>query len=312
MPRRHPIRRRRSTTTVLVAALCVAAAACAGAQNTSVVSPQLSQPTPSPANTATAAAKQQPPLVVIVMENHELVDVMASSTPYEHALVREGRSYANYFAVAHPSLPNYLALASGSTAGKTTDDISAGEIGGTTLWDQLSAAGVSWGVYEETMPTPCYQPYAAGSAPNDYALKHNPATPFRSVYSDAAQCRRVQPLTAMDPHHLPEMSFIVPNECHDAHSCPLSEGDAWLAQRVPPLVAAGADVVVVYDEGTTDLGIAGAGGGGHVFAAEIGPGVPAGAVVSTQLDHYALLAAIERRFGVSPIGNAASASSMPI
>ena len=81
------------------------------------------------------------PLVIIVMENHERGDVTASA-PFQRSMLIHGRDYAQYYAVAHPSLPNYLAIASGSTGGKTTDDITAGELPGSTLWDQLTAAHV--------------------------------------------------------------------------------------------------------------------------------------------------------------------------
>ena len=247
------------------------------------------------------------------MENHERSDVVgARSAPYQNSLLGRGRDYANYFAVAHPSLPNYLAIASGSTAGKGSDDIAAGELSGIpTVWDQLTAAGISWAVYEETMPAPCYASYRAGEAPAQYVLKHNPAMPFDSVFTSQTQCERVRPLTQMDPSQLPAFSFITPNECDDGHSCDLATADRWLSEEVPSLLAAGADVVVTYDEGTTDLGAHGA-GGGHVFAVEVGPGVPAGAVEAMPVDHYNLLAGIEARFALPALAGAASARPLPL
>jgi acid phosphatase len=115
----------------------------------------------------------------------------------------------------------------------------------------------------------------------------------------------------MDPAQLPAFSFITPNECNDGHSCPMTTADAWLAKQVPPLVAAGADVIVTYDEGTTDAGMQGSPGGGNVFAVEVGRDVAAGTVVAEPLDHYSLLAGIEHRFGLQPIGEAARATPMP-
>src|SRR4029079_11246038 len=131
-------------------------------------------------------ASRPAPMVVIFLENHERPDVVGSpSASFERKLITRGRDYVNYFAVAHPSLPNYLAFASGSTNGKSSDDIMAGELQGRpTIWDQLTAAAITWRVFEETMPSACFASYAAGTAPADYALKHNPAIPFRSVYSD--------------------------------------------------------------------------------------------------------------------------------
>jgi acid phosphatase len=253
------------------------------------------------------------PIVVIFMENHEQSAVVSSSSaPYENGLIQRGRTYTNYFAVSHPSLPNYLAFASGSTHGKTDDTVTAGEFGGPTVWTQLTAAGIPWAVYEESMPSPCFTGDAAGSAPGDYALKHDPAMPFTSIASDPSACAHVQPLTRMDPKQLPAVSFITPNECSDAHSCALSSGDAWLAEHLPALLNAGADVIVTYDEGTTDLGAGGGTGGGRVFAVEVGSGVPRGVTVTQPMNHYSLLAGIEQRFHLAKLGGASSVTPLPI
>jgi hypothetical protein len=305
----------------LAAALCCVFLALLGGC-TSQSSTAATTPPTEPPSVASPDASHPPkhqdltgdaPLVVIFMENHEQGDVVGSpSAPFENALARRGRTYTNYFAITHPSLPNYLAFASGSTHGKTDDDIAVGEIDGPTLWTQLTAAGIRWAVYEESMPSPCFTQGSSGSSPGDYALKHNPAMPFRAVSSDVAECGRVQPLTQMDPKQLPPMSFITPNECNDAHSCDLSSGDAWLAGHVPALLGAGADVIVTYDEGTTDLGADGGSGGGQVFAVEAGPGVPNGATVTKPLNHYSLLAGIEQRFRLAKLGEASGATPLPI
>jgi phosphatidylinositol-3-phosphatase len=313
------------TIGVRLAALCcvcfVALEACSStstaAAPSSAVAPSTAggSPTASPSgghSANQAALKSDPPLVVIFMENHEQGDVVGSSSaPYQNSLIRQGRSYTNYFAISHPSLPNYLAFASGSTHGKTDDTVSAGEFGGPTLWTQLTAAGIPWAVYEESMPSPCFTQAAAGSAPGDYALKHDPAMPFSAVASSNAACNRVQPLTDMNPNKLPPMSFITPNECSDAHSCDLSAGDTWLRDHVPDLVKAGANVIVTYDEGTSDLGVGGA-GGGHVFALEVGPGVPSGVRVTKTMNHYSLLAGIEQRFHLARLGGASGVAPLPI
>ncbi|MFL5791805.1 MAG: alkaline phosphatase family protein [Actinomycetota bacterium] len=296
---------------VMLAGACTSSSSTSGATAAGVAPSQTASPTPS------HTPKQQritgdAPIVVIFMENHEQGDVVGSSSaPYENQLIRDGRSYTNYFAIAHPSLPNYLAFASGSTHGKTDDNVTAGEFDGPTLWTQLTAAGVDWAVYEESMPSPCFTQYAAGSAPGDYALKHDPAMPFKAIASNDAACNRVQPLTRMDPTQLPPVTFITPNECSDAHSCDLSAGDQWLADHVPALVKAGADVIVTYDEGTSDLGVGGS-GGGHVFAVEIGPGVPNGAEVTKPMNHYSLLGGIEQRFHLARLGGAAGVTPLPI
>ena len=52
---------------------------------------------------------------------------------------------------------------------------------------------------------------------------------------------------------MPEFSYIVPNQCNDMHSkCAgkdsVRAGDDWLAANVPAMVAAGATVILTWDE----------------------------------------------------------------
>jgi hypothetical protein len=78
-------------------------------------------------------------VVLIVFENHEVDDVLGSSdAPTFNRLGSQYATISNYTAVAHPSLPNYLALVSGSTQGidsDCTDCIVAGRSLADTLED---------------------------------------------------------------------------------------------------------------------------------------------------------------------------------
>ncbi|MGI8699968.1 MAG: hypothetical protein ACR2JU_01965, partial [Nocardioidaceae bacterium] len=87
------------------------------------------------------------------------------------------------------SLPDYLQLAAGSSCGKTTNTVTAGDSTvsdagcTTTVWNQLQTQSKTWGVYMDAMPAPCSSATGYRSAALDtyYVLKHNPATPFPSV-----------------------------------------------------------------------------------------------------------------------------------
>src|SRR5205809_3225245 len=58
---------------------------------------------------------------VVIMENHSLDWVLRSgNAPAFVALARQGAVAANYYGVAHPSEPNYLALIAGDTFGIDT------------------------------------------------------------------------------------------------------------------------------------------------------------------------------------------------
>ena len=266
--------------------------------------------TPAPTSSTSSPPPANNPVVVIYMENKERSTVVGSSSAtYQNALRAQGLDFTHYYGVTHPSLPNYLALGNGATDGKQgTDSITAGELTQSpTLWNQLQGAGVSWGVYEEDMPSTCSSATTSGL----YALKHNPATPFASVFTNAATCSHVLPYTQFDVHAMPKVSFIAPNLCNDEHDCAISTGDAWLKANVAPMLANGATVVLTYDEGSSSAGVNGTSGGGNIYMVVVGPGVTP-SVDAGQYNHYSLLAGIEKRLGLTRLGGAASATPLPI
>jgi hypothetical protein len=277
--------------------------------------PSSSSPTPmttspTPTSTSSSSPASNDPLVVIYMENKERSTVVGSSSAtYQNALRARGIDFTHMYGVTHPSLPNYLALSNGSTNGKQgTDSITAGELSQSpTLWNQLQNAGISWGVYEEDMPSTCYGGATAGL----YALKHNPATPFASVYGDTATCSHVQPFSAFDVNHMPAVSFIAPNLCNDEHDCGLSTGDGWLLAHVEPMLANGATVILTYDEGSSGAGVNGTSGGGNIYTVVVGQGISA-RVENGQYNQYSMLGAIEARLDLTKLGAAANATPMPL
>src|SRR5207244_11770992 len=91
----------------------------------------------------------------------------AVRSPTIERLAAKYQLVTNYNAVSSPSLPNYLAMTSGSTWGITDDSYHALPAGG--LGAQLTAAGVSWRAYMEGLTS-------AGCARSHYPydLKNNP------------------------------------------------------------------------------------------------------------------------------------------
>jgi hypothetical protein len=96
------------------------------------------------------------------MENKERGDVVGSSSSrYVGALARRYAIATSSFAITHPSLPNYLALTSGSTQGITSDCTEC-HVSARNLVDQLEGAHRSWRAYMEDLPSPCSQVAGAG------------------------------------------------------------------------------------------------------------------------------------------------------
>jgi hypothetical protein len=181
------------------------------------------------------AATPRARIVIIFMDNHGLSYIVShpSLTPYEYSLWEftastPSEEMTSYYPLAHPSLPNYLAVSSGSTY-TTTDSVTPGQFPGPTVWDQLTGAGLRWGVYEEGMPSACSsaQIYDGTASDGQYVLRHNPATPFNTVYSSTTECAHVQALSSLNTHALPAVSFITPNICDDMHGIPAGTTDPF-------------------------------------------------------------------------------------
>ena len=228
-------------------------------------------------------------VVVVVFENHEESSIdNADPRSWFERFADRYADLSDYTAVAHPSLPNYLALVSGSTLGVTDDCTSCGpwprSIGGL-----LTRAGKTWGGYAEGYP----------SSPL-FAKKHMPFLYFQDGAS------HVHPLSALDDRRLPAYSFVAPDLCHDAHSCPLSSADAFLGRWLPPLLRAPRTAVfVLFDEGTTSIG-----GGGRVEAFVAGTAVARHVVLRQHVDHYSVLRTIEDLFRLPHLG--ASRTAPPL
>src|SRR5205823_7511150 len=141
------------------------------------ISPPSSAAAPTVGIPSLGSASPRPPrrLVLIVMENRNFDRIIGDGCcPYVNSLARRGVLFTRWYGIRYPSLPNYLAMAGGSTFGRSTDDTSP-LVGGPNLFDQLTAARVPWGVFEESMPRPCFRDAFASGNGGTYALKHDPA-----------------------------------------------------------------------------------------------------------------------------------------
>lgn len=227
--------------------------------------------------------------MVVVFENEERRSVLGSGeAPTFDRLASTYAQATNYRAVAHPSLPNYLALVSGSTHGVTNDCEDCPQTG-PTIGSLLTTKHRTWQSYAEGYP----------SGPR-YAKKH---VPFLYFPGGAAH---VQPLSAFSSKRLSAYSLVSPDLCHDMHDCSVATGDAWLARFVKPLLSVKHTAVfIVFDEGTSKLG-----GGGSVALIVAGTAVKGHARTAQSATHYSLLRTIEDALGVPAIGASAHANPL--
>ena len=96
--------------------------------------------------------------------NHEnLQDYQTAADDKSFAkLASEGILLTNYFALTHPSEPNYGASASGDTFGMDNDDFHQIPANVSTIADLFDTKGIAWGQYQEGLPYAGYQVLTCG------------------------------------------------------------------------------------------------------------------------------------------------------
>ena len=297
MPPRIVVSRGVRSSLALPLALCVLVA-CGPTTVARLPSPSPSShshhapsPTPTPQPTPKANTAH---VFVIVLENRSYSQAIAGT--YIAQLAQKYALATNYHGVSHPSLPNYLALTSGSTWGIADDGWHALPAGG--IGAQLTNAGMTWRAYMDGMSGTC----KASGYP--YALKHDP---FPYYGSDCPS--QVVPFSQFNQDiagTVPNFVWITPDLCHDGHDCSTQVADAWLGQTVPIILGTqawkdGGLLLITWDEGEDSAN--------HVLTLVIHPGT----LIHTSdrsYDHYSLLASVEDRLGLPRLGQAAKASPM--
>jgi len=248
-----------------------------------------------------AAPRRYSHVIWIVMENKSFSDVIGSSqAPYTRALASACGLATRFGAETHPSLPNYIAMTSGSTQ-HISDDLGPGfhRLAVPSIFSQL---GSGWRALEDAMPSAC-----ARANSGRYAVRHNPAAYYTNL---AGSCRRQDVPLATRPNLSARFTFVTPDLCHDTHDCPVSDGDRWLAGFVPKILrsrqyASGRTAVfITWDE---DDGS----GSNRIPTLVIAPHTHPGTRSARSFSHYSMLRTTEELLGLPVrLGAAARAASM--
>ncbi|MDQ6698011.1 MAG: alkaline phosphatase family protein [Actinomycetota bacterium] len=316
-------RSRLGARTSVITALVITAMALAGCGSSHSAAARRAVPTP-----ATHPVKG-PHLVVVIEENHSYNQIVGSPIALRaNELATTGVSLTNFYAITHPSLPNYIALTSGGTHG-ITKDCGKCDLGVPNLIDQLEHAKISWRAYAQGFPGQCSRQPLVGA----YAKKHIPFLYYRSVFERPSVCAKVVGLDRFwsdtRAGTLPTVSFVIPDLDNDMHG--VGEGrdrvkvarqaDKTLGRimddlRAPRNWTHGSRLVVTWDEGgggheprTSCCG--GRAAGGHIPTLVSGPDLPAGPD-SVDHDHYDLLRSFEARYHLPLLGHAADPTSRSI
>ncbi len=259
------------------------------------------------------AAVPTPIKVLTIVEENHAEGAALLGMPWLASMARSYGYARSWQAVTHPSLPNYLALAGGSSYAVTNDaGPAAHPIGGSSVFGQALSHGKTAKTYAEGMSVNC-----GTTGTSRYAVKHNPWAYFASG-AERPNCRRwdvpAGTTTAGNLRHdidagtLPTVGLLVPDLCHDAHDCSLGTADSWLrswlavVMRGPDYRAGRLAIVVTFDEDDTS-------GPNTVLTVVISPRT-AHVVSSAAFSHYSWTRYAAELSGTSPLRAAATARSI--
>lgn len=268
-------------------------------------------------------------VIILVMENKSFGEVTGNPVlPFFNGL--SGTRFLNYWSVAHPSLPNYLALL-GAPPPLPDSDNPGVRVAGDSLPEELVRHGFTVAAYMQGLPKDGYGGRSYPRVFGRYVEKHDPFLLF-SRLRKGPERKNVHPLVRLkedlETDRLPAFSFVAPDLCHDMHgafSCHMNrqellrEGDRFLEKWIPliegsrPFRQSRLWIFVLWDEsgsrrswGNSPAPVAHPSpsrmhGGGQVALLWIDSKRPGRGTVSCFANHYSLLETVTENFQISSL-----------
>jgi len=272
--------------------------------------PTRTTPVPTVLRRSAAAGAYFDYVLVIIMENHNLCDVLTSCGGAATYLSGFASSYGlatqDLYCSVHPSLPNYLCLSGASDFGcqgydgnPQSNSCTNQAWQATNIVDRLETNGLTWKAYMEDMPSNCY---ATNSG--DYAVRHNPFVYYGNIRNDTTRCARVVPAgpsAGSDATLLADLGststasnymWLTPNIQNDMHSSSIPKGDAYMSTLVPQILdstvfkTTKAALYVTFDEGTST-------NPSPIYTVWAGPVAKTAYSSSFGYNHFSFLATVE-------------------
>lgn len=169
---------------------------------------------PAPLVPPTSDVGQLDHVFVIYMENKGADDIVGSpNAPYINSLINTYGYDDNYYALSHPSDPNYFRILGGSDFGIDYNS-PPNSIDAPSLMQEMDQAGITWAGYAQSMPSP-----GAIVSSGDYSVDELPFAEFNYVYGNTPDYlqEHLLPLTQLatnlaDPSTFPGFTWIAANE----------------------------------------------------------------------------------------------------
>jgi hypothetical protein len=196
-------------------------------------------------STVAAAPHRYDHVVIVIEENTDYGQVIGdrAAAPFINELADNGVNFSQFYAITHPSQPNYLHLFSGDHQG-VIDDTRPTTYPWTTanLGAALLAAGATFAGYSEDLPfigdrdTIGVDVVIAGVTYKLYRRKHNPWANWQALEGQNPIPVNQLPFNTnlrwldfpADYAQLPDIAFVIPNEQNDMHDGTIRMGDDWL------------------------------------------------------------------------------------
>jgi hypothetical protein len=258
-----------------------------------------------------AYGKTLPHVMVIMMENKNYSDVIGQANqPYINSLATNGGLATASYSMIIGSLPNYLALASGSTQ-NNTDNVKPSQKNfptTQTLADQLSTAGYSAKAYAEGLPPD------PNTTTTLYEAIHFPWPYFPNSPMPTADASSL--LSDLNASSAPDYVWYTPSLVNSGDTGTVQQADSFLSTLIPQIQAtpwyqADGKIVIEWDESNNDTtGINGTTGGGRVATIVVSAALHAHPQQdSTPVDTIGIVRSIETLYGLPFLSGAANAAN---
>jgi hypothetical protein len=173
--------------------------------------------TPAPLTPPTSDVGQLNHVFLIYMENKGVDNIVGSpNAPYINSLINNNGYDDNYYALGHPSDPNYIRIMGGSDFGIDYNPAS-NVIDAPSLMQEMDQAGISWAGYAQSMPSP-----GDIVSSGDYSVDQLPFAEFSYVFNNTPAYLQdhLLPLTQLstdlqDPNTFPDFTWIAANEANN-------------------------------------------------------------------------------------------------
>jgi hypothetical protein len=287
-------------------------------------------PAPPPPTPPASTVGQLDHVFLFYMENHGVTDIVGSpNAPYLNSLINTYGYASDYFALTHPSDPNYYPILGGSDFG-INYNCPANCFNKPNLADEIEAARKTWAAYEQNgggYSSPGQLPFLA----------------FSDIYNNAARVQaHVLPLTRLatdlaSTSTAPNFAWIAADEDNNMegpitglglvrfvlsqltdHQYNIKAGDTFLQDTLPTILNSPvwkdptqkSAIFITWDEDYNNLSLGIGNQGNHVVTivipspGAVASGMQAGAFVADDYyNHYSLQRTIEDSLGLPPLTN---------